>query len=132
MDGSQGVPRNDYGFSIAMTAPLVLGAPPTFSPATLVSTQPSHPNQSRFFRAGFAAAPACGDCATFIGDYNGIAFGTDGNIHGVWTQLQRPLAVVNRPPGCDNDPATPAPACVPTPLFAEDAFYARFPVPPGP
>jgi hypothetical protein len=123
MDGSQGVPRNDYGFSVTSSGPLVTGTPPVFGPTQLVSTQPSHPNQSRFFRPGFVASPACGDCATFIGDYNRLAFGKDGNIHTVWTQLQRPLAIVNRPAGC-----TP-PACTPTPLFGEDAFYARIPPP---
>jgi hypothetical protein len=125
MDGSQGVPRNDYGFSMVQSGPLVSGSPPVFGATQLVTTQPSHPNQSRFFRAGFAAAPACGDCATFIGDYNNVAFGRNGNVHGVWTQLQRPLATVNRPPGCTAGTA----GCTPTPLFGEDAFYARIPAP---
>ena len=122
MEGGFGAPRTEYGFALATTGPQVLGAAPTWSAPTVVSSVPSNPNQSRFFRAGFTAAPDCGDCATFIGDYNGFAYGSDGVMHGVWTDMRRPLAVVNRPAGC-----TASTPCVPTPLFAQDVFYARVP-----
>jgi hypothetical protein len=119
--------RETYGFTAFTTGPTVLGTPPTFSAAINLAGAPSTPRQSRFFRA---QAPACFDCATFIGDYNGTAYASNGMLHGMWTDMRRALALVNRPPGCDDNPATPAPPCVPVQLTGQDAYYAKRPVTP--
>ena len=122
MEGGFGLPRTEYGFAVSTTGLQVAGVPPTWSTPVVVSSVASNPNQSRFFRAGFTDAPECGDCATFIGDYNGFAYGSDGTMHGTWTDMRRPLVLADRPAGCGT--TTP---CVPTPLFAQDVFYARVP-----
>ncbi len=70
----------------------------------VVSQEPSNPDNSLFFRAG---VEGCEGCATFIGDYNGIAVDTLNRLHGVWTDMRR---AVTPPP----DERT-----------VEDAFYAR-------
>ena len=54
---------------------------------TIVSTAPSHPTQSRFFRAG---VPGCENCAVFHGDYIDLAYGTDGHANLVWTDMRDP------------------------------------------
>jgi hypothetical protein len=51
-----------------------------------VSGKASHPNFSLFFRAGVAG---CRRCATFHGDYTRIAYGPDGELHLVWTDMRR-------------------------------------------
>jgi hypothetical protein len=125
MEGGVGAPRSQYGFAVSTTGPTVLGVAPTFSTPTLVSSAFSNPNNSRFFRA---RTDTCFDCATFIGDYNGVAYGSDGSIHASWTDMRKKLATVQRPAGCGT--AT-TPPCTPVDLFGEDDFYARIP-PPGP
>ena len=54
---------------------------------TVVSTAPSHPTQSRFFRAGVAG---CETCAVFNGDYTGLAYGPDGHANMAWTDMRDP------------------------------------------
>ena len=54
---------------------------------TIVSTAPSHPTQSRYFRA---FTPGCENCATFHGDYINIAYGRDGRANMVWTDMRDP------------------------------------------
>lgn len=55
------------------------------------------------------------DCASFHGDYTGLAVGADGSINVVWTGL-------NRQATSDQiDPYTG----LPHDGFAEDAMYAR-------
>jgi hypothetical protein len=51
----------------------------------VVSTAPSHPTQSRFFRALVAG---CENCATFHGDYINIAYGSNGKANMVWTDMR--------------------------------------------
>ena len=51
-----------------------------------VNTAPSNPVFSLFFRA---QAPGCRRCATFHGDYNRIAFGSDGVAHMGWTDMRK-------------------------------------------
>jgi len=105
MDASvDGPVRRLYGFSNAMV-PLA-GTPGNAS--FFVSSAPSDPNESLFFRA---LIPTCPNCATFIGDYNGLDVGPDGKVHSVWTDMRR------------NAPA-PFP-----PRKVEDAFYASVPAP---
>jgi hypothetical protein len=105
MDASiDGVVRRLYGFSNAVVP---VAATPA-NPSIFVSSAPSDPNESLFFRAG---VPACPDCATFIGDYNGLATGPDGKVHSVWTDMRRT-----------------APAPFPA-RKVEDAFYASIPAP---
>ncbi len=98
--------RNQYGFT--NVAVPVGGAPGV---PLIVSSQNSNPNNSLFFRAG---APDCLNCATFIGDYNGLAVDSNGQVHSVWTDMRR-------------NAAAPFPA-----RAVEDAFYARQPTPPAP
>ena len=57
---------------------------------TIVNTAPSHPTQSRFFRAQVAG---CMDCATFHGDYIGLAYGPNGKANMVWTDMRDPSDV---------------------------------------
>jgi len=54
---------------------------------TIVNTAPSHPTQSRFFRAGVAG---CQNCATFHGDYINISYGSDGKANVAWTDMRDP------------------------------------------
>jgi hypothetical protein len=54
---------------------------------TIVSTAPSHPTQSRFFRA---EVEGCENCATFHGDYINIAYGSNGKANMVWTDMRDP------------------------------------------
>jgi hypothetical protein len=57
---------------------------------TIVSTAPSHPTQSRFFRAEVAG---CENCATFHGDYINIDYGSNGKANLVWTDMRDPSDV---------------------------------------
>ena len=77
----------------------------------MVSSALSHPNNSLFFLAG---AAGCVTCATFIGDYNGLAVDRDGQVHSTWTDMRRS-----------------APAPFPA-RKVQDAFYAKQPTPPAP
>ena len=54
---------------------------------TIVSTAPSNPTQSLFFRAG---VPGCENCATFHGDYISVTYGSDGKANMVWTDMRDP------------------------------------------
>jgi hypothetical protein len=104
-DFNDGPIRRLYGFSHTMVTP---GG--VTSPTTVVSSAPSDPNDSLFFRAGVVG---CMDCATFIGDYNGLDVGPDGKVHSMWTDMRR-------------DAPSPFPD-----RRVEDAFYASVP-PPSP
>ena len=74
---------------------------PSFS-LQMVNQVPSNPDNSLFFRAGVSG---CEGCATFIGDYNGLAVDILDRIHGVWTDTRRPVTPDGR--------------------TVQDAFYAR-------
>ncbi|MFN2469888.1 MAG: hypothetical protein ABR583_02660 [Gaiellaceae bacterium] len=52
---------------------------------TDVSTAPSDPVHSRYFRAGVAG---CGNCATFHGDYIGLEYDRVGQAKMVWTDMR--------------------------------------------
>ena len=135
MDGNQfdGLARETYGITAWENAGGATVGPPNFEGPHDLAGAPSHPRQSRFFRtAAVDPTNACPDCSRFIGDYNGIAIGADGaSYHSVWTDMRRPVPpAVQRPVGCDDDPTTEAPPCVPTFLRTEDAYYARRPVHP--
>ncbi len=101
-----GPARDGYGFS---NVSVPIGAGP-MAPL-LVSSAISRPNNSLFFAAGVTG---CATCATFIGDYNGLAVDRNGDAHSTWTDMRRP-----------------APAPFP-PRTVQDAFYARQPTPPSP
>jgi hypothetical protein len=101
-----GAVRDAYGFTnVSVTTGGLLGVP------LVVSSALSHPNNSLFFVAG---VPGCTTCATFIGDYNGLAVDGNGEVHSTWTDMRRSAAA-------------PFPA-----RKVEDAFYARQPTAPAP
>ncbi|MDQ3912340.1 MAG: hypothetical protein M3305_11350, partial [Actinomycetota bacterium] len=130
MDGNahDGFPaRETYGYSLWIGGAAT--GTPDFESGGNLSGAPSQPRQSRFFRtATVDPENSCPDCTRFIGDYNGIAVDKEGNIHGVWTDMRRTVETVERPIGCDSDPATPP--CTPVGLKAQDAYYAQRPVTP--
>ena len=51
-----------------------------------VTTRPSDPTHSFFFQAG---VPGCEQCSRFIGDYIGIAFGSNGAANITWTDMRK-------------------------------------------
>jgi hypothetical protein len=86
VNGRIGVLYHDRGTA---NGPLYNTAIAEGTPGTLVkttvSTAPSNPVNSRFFKAGVAGCPAC---ATFHGDYIGLAYGSDGKANMVWTDMR--------------------------------------------
>jgi hypothetical protein len=52
---------------------------------TTVSTAPSNPTNSLFFKA---RTPGCENCATFHGDYNNVSYGSDGVARLGWTDMR--------------------------------------------
>jgi hypothetical protein len=62
------------------------GATPSTFASSVVSSHPSNPTESLFFKAG-DEAEGCEDCATFHGDYNNIAYDSLGRAHLVWTDM---------------------------------------------
>jgi hypothetical protein len=63
---------------------LAEGAPGAWS-RTTVNGAPSDPVHSEYFQAG---AEDCEDCATFIGDYIGLSYGSDGSAYAAWTDMR--------------------------------------------
>jgi hypothetical protein len=102
--GKIGVIYHDRGASNGPTysTSLAEGTPGAFG-KTVLSTAPSHPTMSEFFQAG---DPACEFCATFHGDYIGLAYGTDGRANTTWTDMRDP------------SPFTPG-------LFLQYIYFAR-------
>jgi hypothetical protein len=84
-DGTVGILYNDRGASNGDTYNASLTEMP--GGKTIVSTAPSDPVHSRYFRAG---VEGCETCATFNGDYIGISYGSDGIAHLVWTDMRDP------------------------------------------
>ena len=87
-NGKIGILYNDRGSSngALYNASIAEGMPGSLA-TTTVSTASSNPTQSRFFRAGVTG---CENCATFNGDYVGIAYGSDGKANMVWTDMSAP------------------------------------------
>jgi hypothetical protein len=85
--GTIGVLYHDRGASngALYNTALAEGAPPGALTKTTVSTAPSNPTDSIFFQA---EVPGCEKCATFHGDYNGVAYGSDGKANMVWTDMR--------------------------------------------
>jgi len=85
--GNVGVLYHDrgYGHPALYNTTLAEGTPRSFS-YTKVSTRPSRPRSSIFFQAG---AENCLRCATFIGDYNGLDYGSDGKVNMAWTDMRQ-------------------------------------------
>ncbi len=91
VDGTIGVVYNDRSYDPTHDTH---GATLSESPAggagftsQQVSTAASHPRNSVFFDAG-SDAPGCETCATFNGDYIGLAYGSDGRANAVWTDMR--------------------------------------------
>jgi len=87
-NGNIGILYNDRGSSngALYNASIAEGTPGSLVKTT-VSTAPSNPTQSRFFRAG---VPGCESCAVFHGDYINIAYGPDGKANMAWTDMRDP------------------------------------------
>jgi len=85
--------RNDANPALYNTA-VARGTPGAFT-ITQVSTAASDPTRSVFFKA---KVPGCFTCSTFIGDYNRLAFGSDGELHVTWTDMRRPYPKATKPP----------------------------------
>lgn len=85
--------RNETDPDLYNTA-VATGLPGAFT-ITEVSTAPSNPTRSVFFKA---KRRGCFACATFMGDYNRIAFGSDGVAHVAWTDMRRPFRHAENPP----------------------------------
>ncbi len=88
---------------------LAYGEPGAFS-YRRVSTRHSPARDAAFFPAGVAG---CADCTTFIGDYIGLAFGSDGAANIAWTDMRRSVLL-----GSERH-------------HGENTYYARIPDPGG-
>jgi hypothetical protein len=88
VSGKVGILYNDRGSANGpfYNAALAEGIPGPFV-KSIVSTVPSDPTQSRFFRAHVAG---CENCATFHGDYVGLSYGSNGKANMVWTDMRDP------------------------------------------
>jgi hypothetical protein len=86
VSGQIGVIYHDRGASNGplYTTALAEGAPGALAKTT-VSTAPSNPTDSIYFRA---RVPGCMDCATFHGDYINVSYGSDGRANTVWTDMR--------------------------------------------
>jgi hypothetical protein len=80
-DRSYDPANSEYGITLARLAP---GHPTTLQ---RVDTGLSDPNHARWF------AGATGGKTIFLGDYNGLAVGTDGVAHAMWTDMRRAVTV---------------------------------------
>ena len=70
---------------------LAEGTPGAFAKTT-VSTAPSNPTDSIYFRA---QVEGCMDCATFHGDYINVSYGSDGVANVAWTDMREFRATEN-------------------------------------
>jgi hypothetical protein len=105
-DVADGPVRRQYGFSnTTVTLADVV------SSTLVVSSAPSDPDRSIFFRRQ-CPDEASVTCASFIGDYNGLAVDSNNDVHSIWTDMRRAVGT--------------------TGLNTQDAFYSRQPTPPGP
>lgn len=87
MDGSYDYPvRDKYGITLSTST----DGGATWGAAQQVSTELSDPDHSVWFRA---RVDGCFSCATFIGDYNGLAIDSLGRTHIVWTDMRRTVTV---------------------------------------
>ncbi len=86
--GNIGILYHDRGASNAAVynTALAEGTPGALVKTT-VSTAPSNPTNSLFFKAGPGAA-GCESCATFHGDYNNVSYGSDGVARMGWTDMR--------------------------------------------
>ena len=84
--GTIGIVYNDRGRTNGRVyeATLAEGVPGSFT-TTMISTAPSDPTHSVYFKAG---APGCEDCATFHGDYISVTYGSDGHANALWTDMR--------------------------------------------
>ena len=94
MDRSYDAANSKYGITLSR---LTAGAR-TFS-AGRVDTGLSDPNDARWF--------AVNGQTTFLGDYNGLAVGSDGVAHPFWTDMRR-VVTVNHATGTTEDAFTAA------------------------
>ncbi|HEY3183358.1 MAG TPA: sialidase family protein [Gaiellaceae bacterium] len=86
VSGKIGILYHDRGAANGplYTTALAEGTPGALAKTT-VSTAPSNPTDSIYFRA---RVPGCMDCATFHGDYINVSYGSDGRANTVWTDMR--------------------------------------------
>jgi hypothetical protein len=84
-NGTIGIVYNDRGSSNSAFYNAALMEIP--GSKTILSSAPSDPTHSRYFRSGVSG---CETCATFHGDYINISYGPDGKAHMVWTDMRDP------------------------------------------
>jgi hypothetical protein len=90
-NGNIGVVYHDRGASNgALYDTALADGTPGSLVKTTVSTVPSDPTQSRFFRAHVTG---CENCATFHGDYINVEYGSDGKANMAWTDMRDPSDV---------------------------------------
>jgi hypothetical protein len=83
MDRSYDAANSRYGITLARIA-----AGSRTVAAQRIDTGLSDPNHARWFSG------ATGGKTTFLGDYNGLAIGSDGVAHPLWTDMRRVVAVL--------------------------------------
>jgi len=77
--------NSKYGITLARQAPGT-----TNFKAREIDTGLSDPNHARWFSG------ATGGKTIFLGDYNGLAVGSDGVAHAMWTDMRRVVTVLDR------------------------------------
>jgi hypothetical protein len=83
---------------------LVTGTPGHFT-SNRITTESSHLDKNLWFPAG---VPSCPKCASWVGEYIGLAYDADGQANLAWTDLRRRVTA----PGMGNG-------------YTENIFYAR-------
>jgi hypothetical protein len=89
--GDLGVVFYDRGYGSAdlFDVTLATGSKESFT-STRITTNASHFDKNLWLPA---RVPGCEQCAAFIGDYIGLAYGSDGTANISWTDLRRKVAV---------------------------------------
>jgi hypothetical protein len=85
VSGKVGVLYHDRTSAVNYHTTLAEGTPGGSWTFRRVSSAPSDPVHSLFFQAG---VPGCEECATFHGDYNALAYGSDGFANTAYTDMR--------------------------------------------
>ena len=85
VSGKVGIVYHDRTSAVNYHTTLAEGTPGGSWTYKRVSSAPSDPVHSFWFQAG---VPGCEECATFHGDYNAIAYGSDGFANTAYTDMR--------------------------------------------